>query len=448
MSSPSYILPDLTGVFIDDGYLQLLSLLGSGAYGKVYKAVDTTSLSHDPAYYAVKCMPRFKPGTREAELQDNEISLHRMVSDHPGVITLHRHFYTAGFVFVVLDFSNGGDFFDALVSRKVFRGNPTLIKKTFGELLDAVEAIHKNSIYHRDLKPENILCNSAGTDIRLADFGLSTQVSVSTQFGCGSKFYMSPESMNRANPCYSARHSDLWALSIILTNMISGRYPWHNAELSDSGFVAFRTDSRYLIRALKLTRPANDLLQWCFHANPLRRPSLVQFREALDAIDSFSLEHEQPVAPNLPPIPLPQLPAAASTKPERAIGNTPSSADCEKTPKPAFPIHMPQPVKFFISSSSSSCSEVAGSLSSSSPPSSNLSSDCSAPSLISAGDSSPPVTRSTLLTQSGDMHLCNIPALAGECLIKRAVYPAHLRDPLPSKPPPIARPNPHKIQVN
>ncbi|KAF7337589.1 Protein kinase domain-containing protein [Mycena sanguinolenta] len=193
MPSTSHILPDLTGEFIDDGYLQLLSLLGSGAYGKVYKAVDTTSLSHDdPAYYAVKCLPRFKQGTREAELQDNEISLHRMVSDHPGVITFHRHFYTKELVFVVLDFCSGGDFFDALVSRKVFRGNPTLIKKAFGELLDAVEFIHRNSIYHRDLKPENILCNSAGTDVRLADFGLSTQVSVSTQFGCGSRFYMSP----------------------------------------------------------------------------------------------------------------------------------------------------------------------------------------------------------------------------------------------------------------
>ncbi|KAJ6520228.1 kinase-like domain-containing protein, partial [Mycena sanguinolenta] len=290
MPSTSHILPDLTGEFIDDGYLQLLSLLGSGAYGKVYKAVDTTSLSHDdPAYYAVKCMSRFKRGTREAELQENEISLHRMVSDHPGVITFHRHFYTEEFVFVVLDFCSGGDFFDALVSRKVFRGNSTLIKKAFGELLDAVEFIHRSSIYHRDLKPENILCNSAGTDVRLADFGLSTQVSVSTQFGCGSKFYMSPESMNRTLPCYSARHSDLWALSVILTNMITGRYPWHSAELSDPGFAAFRSDSQHFIRAFKLTPPANKLLQRCFHMNPLRRPTLAQFREALDAIDSFSL---------------------------------------------------------------------------------------------------------------------------------------------------------------
>ncbi|KAF8213565.1 kinase-like domain-containing protein, partial [Mycena galopus ATCC 62051] len=286
--SASDILPNLTGEFIDDGYLELLCLLGSGAYGKVYKALDTTSAEHDPAYYAVKCMPRYRPGTREAEIQDNEISVHRMVSDHPRVITFHRHFFTDEFVFVVLELCTGGDLFDAMVDKKLFRGNPTRIKKAFGELLDAVEFIHRNSVYHRDIKPENILCNSAGTDLRLADFGLSTQVSVSTQFGCGSKFYMSPgvrsESFGRVYSCYSARHSDLW-----VANMISGRHPWHSAELSDPAFAAFRAHKNSLLKPLRITRPANALLERCFHANPLRRPTLAQFREAINAIDSFSL---------------------------------------------------------------------------------------------------------------------------------------------------------------
>jgi serine/threonine protein kinase len=190
--SASELLPDLTGQLIDGGNLELLCLLGSGAYGKVYKALDTTSPPHDLAYYAVKCMPNYEAGTRDAEIQENELLIHRMVSDHPRVITFHDHFFTDEFVFVVLELCTGGDFFNAMVDREVYRGNPKLIKKAFGELLDAVEFIHRNSVYHRDIKPENILCNSAGTDLRLADFGLSTQVAVSTKFGCGSRFYMSP----------------------------------------------------------------------------------------------------------------------------------------------------------------------------------------------------------------------------------------------------------------
>jgi serine/threonine protein kinase len=102
-----------------------------------------------------------------------------------------------------LDLCTGGDFFNAMVDRQVYRGNPMLIKKAFGELLDAVEFIHRNSVYHRDIKPENILCNSAGTDLRLADFGLSTQIAVSAQFGCGSRFFMSPGRFS--SPCNCSR---------------------------------------------------------------------------------------------------------------------------------------------------------------------------------------------------------------------------------------------------
>ncbi|KAJ7769337.1 kinase-like domain-containing protein, partial [Mycena metata] len=237
----SQTLPDLTGEFIDDGCLQLLCLLGSGAYGKVYKALDTTSHPDDLEYYAVKCMHRFEPGSRDAQIQENELMVHTMISDHPRIITLHRQFCTDEFVFVVLELSAGGDFFSAMVDRSCFHANPPRVKQAMNELLDAVEFLHRNSVYHRDIKPENILCNAAGTDIRLADFGLATQVAVSTQFGCGSRNYMSPESIHRsyANGCYSARHSDLWAVGVLFTNMISGRFPWLTAELSDAGFAAF-----------------------------------------------------------------------------------------------------------------------------------------------------------------------------------------------------------------
>ncbi|KAJ7086639.1 kinase-like domain-containing protein, partial [Mycena epipterygia] len=284
--SASDTLPDLTGEFIDDGALELLRLLGSGAYGKVYKALDTTSSPDSPLYYAVKCMHRYEVDSRDAKIQENELAVHRMVSDHPRIITFHRQFSTDEFVFVVLELSPGGDFFNAMVDRQCYRSNPVLIKKVFGELLDAVEFCHRNSVFHRDLKPENILCNSAGTDIRLADFGLATQLAVSSQFGCGSRFYMSPA---YSGGCYSARHSDLWALSVIFTSMISCRHPWHTAEPSDRGFAAFRSDDNYLLKALRLTRPASALLKRCFHMNPLRRPTLSQFRDAVNSIESFSL---------------------------------------------------------------------------------------------------------------------------------------------------------------
>ncbi|KAJ7186169.1 kinase-like domain-containing protein, partial [Mycena filopes] len=239
--SPSQTLPDLTGQFIDDGCLLLLCLLGSGSYGKVYKAVDTSSPPDAPEYYAVKCLRRFEPGTRDAQIQENELLVHKMIGDHPTIISYHREFATDEYVFVVLELSTGGDFYTAMVDRGCFKGNVARVKRSMNEILDAVEFLHRNSVYHRDIKPENILCNAAGTDIHLADFGLATQVALSTQFGCGSRSYMSPESLDRAyaHGCYSTRHSDLWAITVLFTNMITGRYPWSTAEPSEAGFAAF-----------------------------------------------------------------------------------------------------------------------------------------------------------------------------------------------------------------
>ncbi|KAK7064645.1 kinase domain-containing protein [Favolaschia claudopus] len=398
--STSDLLPNLTGQFIDNGELELLALLGSGAYGKVYKALDTTSPPHDPVYYAVKCMLLHQADSREAQIQENELMLHQMVSGHPRVVKFHRHFYTKTFVFVVLDLCSGGDFFSAMVEREVYRGNPVVIKKAFGELIDAVEHIHRNSVYHRDIKPENILCNEAGTDIRLADFGLATQVSLSNQFGCGSRFYMSPESLDKSYRCYSARHSDVWALSIILTNMISGRHPWNMASQSDPGFAAYRADNNYLFKALKITRPANDLLKRCFHMNPLRRPNLAELRVAVNKIESFSLDDR---------LPTPPFPVDVSSTLEQAVA-PPSSApagDCEKTPKLAYTLHMPRPVKKYAppvfcitsssSSSSSDCSVFVAGPPASPPPSSSPASSLplsDASSLATGTESSAPATPS------------------------------------------------------
>ncbi|KAJ7078567.1 kinase-like domain-containing protein [Mycena belliarum] len=409
LRATSYNLPDLTGELIDGGTLKIVCLLGAGAYGKVYKALDTASAPDAPIYYAVKCMPRHEPGSREAKMQEQELRLHRMVGGHPRVITFHRQFATHAFVFAVLDLSPGGDFFDALVGRRCFSENPHLIKTVIGELLDAVEFCHRNSVYHRDIKPENILCNSAGTDIRLADFGLATQIGVSRQFGCGSRIYMSPESIDRAytNGCYSSRHSDLWAISIIFTNMISGRHPWLSAELSDAGFRGFRSENDYLLRTLKITRPANALLQRCFHMNPLRRPTLEEFRQAVDGIDLFSLEETPSAVPTSPPPQVPRLHFSVSPAlSPKCVVAAPAFSTRELeypklTPIVAFHnnimLHVPQPMKLAplilrscFSSSSSGSFGSDPSTSSSCP--SLATSDSYAPSVSTASDLSSPAT--------------------------------------------------------
>ena len=81
---------------------------------------------------------------------------------------------------------------DALIDRLLYTRKDALLKSVFLQILDAVEYCHDHGIYHRDLKPDNILINEDGTQIKLADFGLSTTSKISDSFGCGSPPYMSP----------------------------------------------------------------------------------------------------------------------------------------------------------------------------------------------------------------------------------------------------------------
>ncbi|KAF8914011.1 kinase-like domain-containing protein, partial [Gymnopilus junonius] len=231
-------MPSFSGYTVN-GRLRLLESLGSGAYGKVYRAVDCVSFR--PKFYAVKCLQRPEPGSRTELLQQREFSHHKLVSGHPNIVTFHQFFHDTRFVYVVLDLVTGGDLFAAITERHVFFNNGRLIKTAFIQLIDAVQYCHDLGVFHRDIKPENVLCSADGADILLADFGLSIQSPVCQDFGCGSSYYMSPECIGREfnTGKYSTRHNDIWALGVILTNMITGRNPWRYATTEDDCFSAY-----------------------------------------------------------------------------------------------------------------------------------------------------------------------------------------------------------------
>ncbi|ORX93732.1 Pkinase-domain-containing protein [Basidiobolus meristosporus CBS 931.73] len=307
------------GKIIQDGTTkyQLVDVIGHGTYGSIYLG---RGCNPPHALYAVKCLPRHPVGSRQANIQQQEIAIHSSLGQHPNIISLEFVVETKECVYIGMEYCEGGDLYEAITSCKGpgFGGTSVqrnaLVKQAFLQVLHAVEYCHSKGVYHRDIKPENILISNNGL-FKLADFGLATTDRISNEFGCGSSFYMSPESQvasrtgfAASNQCsYSPPASDVWALGIILINLCFGRNPWKQATLADPTFAAFFRDQTILLEMFPLTREAANVLYQTLEINPKRRCTLNKLLAMVQSVERFiedepSHSPEESVCINIDPI--------------------------------------------------------------------------------------------------------------------------------------------------
>lgn len=195
MTAPAPTPESRLGHLLDD-HLELVGILGVGAYGVVYTAIDIET--NTP--YAVKALSKIGLDSRQKKFQAREISLHAKAQAHPNIVSLIEILDAPDCVYVVMEYCPEGDLFAVITEHGGYVGDDELARSVFLQLLDAVEYCHRLGIYHRDLKPENVLVCDYGRTIKLADFGLATTEQLTADFGCGSTFYMSPGKFYRSLP--------------------------------------------------------------------------------------------------------------------------------------------------------------------------------------------------------------------------------------------------------
>lgn len=269
------------------GDYRLVELLGAGGMGEVYRAVHRkigreaavkvlTAAAGDPA-----SLERFR---NEARLQ---ATLH-----HPNIATLYDFLELDGRPCIVMEYVDGETLADAIRRRGPVP--PDAAWEIFRHVAAAVAYVHEQGIVHRDLKSGNIRVSSSGV-VKLLDFGIAksewTPNLTRTGGLVGTLQYLAPEQLNGERA--SAR-SDVWALGIVLYEMLTGRVPF-DADTIGQLLERIRTASYAKPSSLcagagigerSLLARADRVVARCLRRAPLDRyPSAREIVEEIEAGD-------------------------------------------------------------------------------------------------------------------------------------------------------------------
>src|SRR6266446_5509410 len=276
-----------------DNY-QVLSLLGVGGMGEVYRARDT-KLGRE---VAIKVLPAgFASGSDRLRLEREARAVSAL--NHPNILTIYEIKEVDEHLFIATEFVDGEN-----LRERIRKGRMKL-----GEVLDvaiqvasALSAAHAAGIVHRDLKPENIMLRRDAL-VKVLDFGLAkltdpqstttgpeevTLQWFSTEPGLvlGTSVYMSPE---QARGLPLDARTDIWSLGVVLYEMVGGRVPFAGATKSDVIVSILEREPPPLENDAQ--EPANEL-KWILH-KALRKEKEERYQTARELLgDLKDVRHE------------------------------------------------------------------------------------------------------------------------------------------------------------
>ena len=200
-------------------HYKILSELGRGGMGVVYKAEDTTLRRT----VALKFPPIDKLASEEEKARFLREAQAAAALNHPNICTIYEIDEAGGHSFIAMEFVEGQSVKQRIESR------PLKLEEALDIAIQAgqgFQAAHEKEVVHRDIKSANIMVTVQGL-VKVMDFGLAQlgDRSKLTRTGStlGTPAYMSPEQA-RGRP--TDRRSDIWSLGVVLYEMVSGQLPF------------------------------------------------------------------------------------------------------------------------------------------------------------------------------------------------------------------------------
>lgn len=258
---------------------EILTLLGEGGMGAVYKATDL-ELDRTVALKVIR--PELAGNTEALQRFKQELILARKIT-HRNVIRIFDLGVTGDLKFITMEFVQGRDLHSVLKERKF---SPEEAVKIIMQVCEALQVAHSEQVVHRDLKPHNILLDDAGR-VCVMDFGLARSLEMPglTQTGAfmGTPAYMSPE---QATGKPADARSDIFALGIILYELLTGTVPFQADTVL--GSLLMRTQgppSPPIKLDASIPKQLSDITLRCLTPDPARRYQNVH--EMMADLDRF-----------------------------------------------------------------------------------------------------------------------------------------------------------------
>jgi serine/threonine-protein kinase len=260
------------------GSYQIVSALGAGGMGEVYRARDTR-LGRD---VAIKILPdAFVADPERVARFEREAQLLAALN-HPHIAAIYGLEETGPAKFLVLELVDGESLAQKLEG---IRGSGLGISEALEiarQIVEALEAAHEKAIIHRDLKPANIMLTADG-HVKVLDFGLAkamvsgaasgsagpgglthspTLTFAATQAGMvlGTAAYMSPE---QARGRSADKRSDIWAFGCVLFEMLTGRRAFDGEDATDVIAAVVRGEPDWSALPADLPLYISTLLKRC-----------------------------------------------------------------------------------------------------------------------------------------------------------------------------------------
>jgi len=259
------------------GKYTILGLIGQGAMGQVFRALDSVLNRH----VAIKMMA--------AEVSNDPLLSQRFLREaqsaaqlnHPNIVTLHDFGDDQGQLYMAMELLEGQDLSKVIKARRLETLEDKL--ELMEQCCDGLAFAHSMQLVHRDLKPANIHVHTSGR-VKIMDFGLA-RVSGSdmTRAGTimGSPNYMSPEQVRGER---ADARSDVFALGLVFYEVLSGRRAFDAEAVHAILYKVANTDPEPLGRLCpELPGILVELVEKALRKQPDQRyADAVEMREALD----------------------------------------------------------------------------------------------------------------------------------------------------------------------